>query len=105
MVLWQFERGRFEASAVDTEVELYESHSDPIEATRSALAKHDLISGRIGVEAQSRYLTPHRHAQLKDALSPAQVVNRSTLVDLVRNLKSPAELTILHPDVAQRRGT
>lgn len=109
MVLWQFERGRFEASAVDTQVELYESHSDPIEETRKALAKHGLISGTIGIEAQSRYLTPHLHAQLKDALSPAKVVNGSTLVDLVRNLKSPAEISVLRKaaevtDKAMRMG-
>ncbi len=44
MVLWQFERGRFEASAVATQLELYESHTDPVEETVKALRKHALLS-------------------------------------------------------------
>ena len=39
MVLWQFERGRFEATAVATELDLYDTHADPIEATRQAISK------------------------------------------------------------------
>ncbi len=109
MVLWQFERGRFEASAVATRLELYESHTDPVEETLKALRKHALLSGTIGIEGQSRYLTPQLHARLQEALSPTRVVNGSTLVDLVRNVKSPAEIDLLRKaaritDKAMRAG-
>ena len=95
MVLWQFERGRFEASAVSTELDLYETHADPIKATVDALRARGLHECTIGIEYQTRYLVPRLHDVLKDALSPSTVVNGSGLVDGVRNIKSPAELAIM----------
>ena len=95
MVLWQFERGRFEATAVATQVELYETHADPIESTVKAMRKHGLMTGTIGIEAQSRYLVPKLHDALKNALEEATVVNGSGLVDNVRNIKSAAELAVM----------
>ncbi len=95
MVLWQFERGRFEASAQIAELELYETHADPIQATRDALTKRELLQGTIGIEAQSRYLVPKLHDALRDALTGANVVNCSGLVDGVRNIKSEAELIVM----------
>jgi Xaa-Pro dipeptidase len=95
MVLWQFERGRFEASAVATEVELFATGTDPIEETLGALRKHGRHRDTIGIEAQTRYLVPLLHDRLRAALAPARVVNGSTLVDLVRNVKSPAEIALI----------
>jgi len=95
MVLWQFERGRFEASAVGAGLELYDTHADPIEATLAALAKHGLARGTVAIEAQTRYLVPKLHDSLRDALAPARVVDGSRLVDLVRNVKSSAEIALL----------
>ena len=95
MVLWQFERGRFEASGVDTEVELYETHANPVDETRNALIKHGLLHGTIAIEAQSRYLVPKLHDELADALQGASVVNGSGIVDGVRNIKSAAELEVM----------
>lgn len=92
MVLWQFERGRFEASGHLAELELYETHADPIQATRDALVNRDLLRGTVGIEAQSRYLVPQRHDELRDALDGTTVVNGSGLVDNVRNIKSAAEI-------------
>ncbi len=95
MVLWQFEHGRFEASGYLAELELYETHADPIQATRNALASRGLLRGTIGIEAQSRYLVPKLHDELRDALVGATVVNGSGLVDNVRNIKSDLEIDIL----------
>ena len=95
MVLWQFERGRFEATAVATELNLYDTHADPIEATRQAIFKRGLDKGIIAIESQTRYLVPKLHDALKYALGGDKVVNGSGIVDIVRNIKSPAELKLM----------
>ena len=95
MVLWQFERGRFEATAVSTEVELYDTHADPIEATCQAIRNRGLHEGVIAIESQTRYLVPKMHDALKDALGADNVVNGSGIVDNVRNIKSEAELDVM----------
>ena len=95
MVLWQFERGRFEATAVATELDLYDTHADPIEATRQAIFKRGLDKGIIAIESQTRYLVPKLHDALKYALGGDKVVNGSGIVDIVRNIKSPAELKLM----------
>ncbi len=100
MVLWQFERGRFEASASVAELELYQTHADPVQATRDVLVRRGLNKGTIGIEAQSRYLVPKLHDQLRDALTDANVVNGSGIVDNVRNVKSDRELEIMRTAAA-----
>ena len=95
MVLWQFERGRFEASAVQTELELYPTHADPIEETCNALRTRGLDQGTIALEAQSRYLVPKMHDSLRDALHGARTVNGSGIVDNVRNIKSAKEIEVM----------
>ena len=95
MVLWQFERGRFEASAVQTELELYATHADPIEETCNALRRRGLDQGTIALEAQSRYLVPKMHDSLRDALHGARTVNGSGIVDNVRNIKSTREIEVM----------
>ena len=95
MVLWQFERGRFEATAVSTELELYDTHADPIEATCQAVRNRGLHEGVIAIESQTRYLVPKMHDALKDALGADNVVNGSGIVDNVRNIKSEAELEVM----------
>lgn len=95
MVLWQFERGRFESTAVSTELELYDTHADPIEATCQAVRNRGLHEGVIAIESQTRYLVPKMHDALKDALGADNVVNGSGIVDNVRNIKSEAELEVM----------
>ncbi len=95
MVLWQFERGRFEASAYIAELDLYETHANPVQATKTSLSRRGLLKGTIGVEEKSRYLVPILRAELVDALEGASVVNGSGLVDNVRNIKSASELKII----------
>ena len=95
MVLWQFERGRFEASAVQTELELYPTHADPIEETCNALRRRGMDQGTIALEAQSRYLVPKMHDSLRDALHGARTVNGSGIVDNVRNIKSAMEIEVM----------
>ncbi len=100
MVLWQFERGRFEATAVATDLDLYNTHADPIDATFQAIRKRGLHEGIIAIETQTRYLVPKMHDALKDALGADNVVNGSGIVDMVRNIKSEAELEIMRAAAA-----
>lgn len=95
MVLWQFERGRFEASAVSTDLYLYETHADPIDETRKALQKYSLLRGVIAIEYESRYLTPKLRDSLSSSLQSTKTVNGSRIVDQVRNIKSEAELEVM----------
>ena len=95
MILWQFERGRFEATAVATEVVLYETGSDPIQKTAQAIQERGLLSGSVGLEMQTRFLVPKVRDALVDALDTATVVDGSRIVDLVRNIKSKAELEVM----------
>jgi Xaa-Pro dipeptidase len=91
MVLWHFEEGRFAATAVDTDVELF-GGIDPVTATRNALEKRGLLKGRIGYERDSTFLPANLFEKLRDGLTPATAVDGSGIVDLVRIIKSPAEL-------------
>ena len=95
VVLWQFERGRFEATASLAELELYETGADFVQTTRDVLLQRGLLTGTIGIEAQSRYLVPQLHSQITAALSEVNVVNGSGLIDSVRNIKSEAELNVI----------
>jgi len=95
MVLWQFEIGRFEATAVSTDLHLYDTHADPIESTFNALRQKNLLKGTVGIEYNTRYLVPNLRDSLADALSETKVVNGSGIVDLVRNIKSNSELALM----------
>ena len=95
MVLWQFERGRFEASAMACGVELYELLDDPVEKTVEALRKRGLAGKSIGLEPQGTYLSPAMYARVAAALSGGKVVDGSRLIELVRLVKSDAELKLM----------
>ncbi len=100
MVLWQFERGRFEATGNIAELELYATHANPVHATRDALNSRNLLKGTIAIEAQSRYLVPKLHDELKHSMSGATVVNGSGVVDNIRNIKSQQELELIEQAAA-----
>lgn len=92
MLIWHFEEGRFAATAVDTSLEMFGGGADPIAETRSALERHGLLNGRIGLEKDCTYLTANQYEKLRDAFAPASAVNGSGLVEHSRIIKSPAEL-------------
>jgi Xaa-Pro aminopeptidase len=95
MVLWQFERGCFEMTAGPCGVDYYDTGADFVAETKASLARRGLIKGTIGLEDNSRYLTPQLHAKLTAAFAPAKVVGCSTVVELVRVVKSEAELALM----------
>jgi Xaa-Pro dipeptidase len=95
MVMWQFERGCFEMTAVACGVDYYDTGADYIAATKAALEKRGLLKGTVGLEDNTRYFTPRLHAKLTAALAPAKTAGCSGLVDLVRVVKSEAELALM----------
>jgi Xaa-Pro dipeptidase len=95
MVLWHFEEGRFAATAVDTDVEFFGGGTSPAQATRDALDRRGWLKGRIGFEKDSPYLPVSTFEKLRDAVSPATAVDGEQIVDLVRMIKSPAELAYI----------
>lgn len=95
MVLWHFERGRFEASTVDTQAEYYDTLADPIDCTVEAVRRRGLAVGRLGIDAHSLNLLPAQYLRLCQGFEPLPVVDSSTLIELVRMVKSHSELEIM----------
>lgn len=96
MVLWQFEQGRFNASATGADAVYFgNDHADPVKATVDAMRDRSVSSGRIGLEAGSEFLNARRHNALVDALAEATVSDATGLVEDVRVTKSPAEIEVM----------
>lgn len=109
MLLWHFEEGRFAATAVDTDLELFGSGAEPVAETRAALERHGLLKGVVGLEKETTFLTPGQFERLSAALEPARVADGSWLVERVRRVKSDAELALIRraaraTDSAMRAG-
>ncbi|MBC6436918.1 MAG: aminopeptidase P family protein [Rhodobacteraceae bacterium] len=94
MVLWQFEQGRFEASATDCAPVYFGNTDDPIAATANAMRDRGCLKGIIGMEAQRIFLPKARHDALADAFGTS-VVDISGLVEDVRSVKSAAEIAVM----------
>ncbi len=99
MVLWQFEQGRFGASATDCEPVYFGNSEDPVTATAHAMRDRDCFKGAIGMEAQRLFLPKARHDALVDAFG-VSVVDISGLVEEVRSIKSPAEISVMRQAAA-----
>jgi Xaa-Pro dipeptidase len=99
MVLWQFEQGRFGASATDCDPVYFDNGADPIKATADALRDRGCLKGVVGLEAQRPFLPAARHAALSDAFD-TKIVDISGLVEDVRSVKSPAEISVMREAAA-----
>jgi Xaa-Pro dipeptidase len=109
MLIWHFEEGRFAATAVDTDLELFGGGADPVAETRAALDRGGWLWGTIGLEKDSTFLTANLCERLVEALAPAKVANGSGIADRVRIVKSSAELDYIREagrvtDAAMRVG-
>ena len=92
MLIWHFEEGRFAATAVDTDLQMFGGGADPIAETKKALASLGALKGRIGFEKDSTFLTANQFELLASAVAPAQAENGSGIVERIRIIKSKAEL-------------
>lgn len=99
MVLWQFEQGRFAASATDCTPVYFGNAEDPVAATANAMRDRGCLSGVVGLEAQRSFLPKARHDALTDAFG-TKVVDISGLVEEVRSIKSAAETAMMRKAAA-----
>lgn len=90
-LLYQFERGRFEASAWLHEARYYGPGDSQAALVRALVHDAGLASARIGIEASSN-LSVQNHREISEALKPAELIDVTRLVDQVRLCKSEEEL-------------
>lgn len=95
MVLWQFEQGRFSASAVGCEAVYYGNGADPVAATVDAMHERGTAVGKIGLEGGTGFLNPARYSELSDALDLATIKDITGLVEDVRAVKSNPEIEVM----------
>jgi Xaa-Pro dipeptidase len=92
LVIFEFERGRFENSAWLGEPVTYEGFDDPLMAVASQIGKLGLAHGRLGLEQRLATLSP-QHAQRFRALLPnATIEDAFGVVERVRLVKSEEEI-------------
>ncbi|MCG8324624.1 MAG: aminopeptidase P family N-terminal domain-containing protein, partial [Thiotrichales bacterium] len=87
--IWQFERGRFESSAVGAELVCWDTGVEPIGFVAADLERRGLKRGRIAVDTGSTYTPYDVVRRLMDGLGAEPVKG---LIERIRLVKSPAEL-------------
>ena len=68
---------------------------DPIEAFRVLADRLGLCGARVGLELPPYYLHPHQYMRLKDMLGEALVAEPANLIDDLKQVKSPREITLV----------
>jgi Xaa-Pro dipeptidase len=116
LVLFWFEAGRAENTSWLADVRLYRAPSDPVPGAGAVAAVVDavrslgLASGRLGVETGPGGLSPAEHLELLGGLGGARVEDSWPIVEVVRRVKSPAEIAYMRhaaaiTDAAVEAGT
>jgi Xaa-Pro dipeptidase len=77
------------------DIPTYRDWEDPMPVLVRALAERGLEKARIGLDFNSYCLSPARLAQLRAALPGAGFVDIGDVVNVLRLIKSPAEITLL----------
>ena len=67
----------------------------PMDFIGRAIVERGWGRGRVGVELEAYYYSPKAHARLVAALPDAEIIDADLLVNWVRAVKSPAEITYL----------
>ena len=91
-LLFNFERGRFEASSWLQEVRFYGATDDPVDELAALAGDLGLAAGRIGIEQNATNLNVATYRRIEARLSRAELVGADRLVDRIRMVKSAAEL-------------
>ena len=84
------EEGNVSLTSRIEDVVVYTAVDDPVMMTQDLLRGRDLLSRRIGIEADTPFLTPRRFGALSQVLP--NVIDASDLVKMIRLVKSPAEI-------------
>ena len=93
LVIFEFERGRFENSAWLDEPVTYQGFDDPLAAVVSQIGKLGLARGRLGLEQRQAALSPQHFQRLRAALPNATIEDAFGVVERVRLVKSEEEIT------------
>lgn len=68
-------------------------YQDPIDVFRDIMAQKGLLHARVGLETPAYYLSVHNYRKIVDVLREATVTDETSLVENLKFVKSPAELT------------
>ncbi len=77
------------------DIPTYRDWESPMPVLAAALAKRGLERARIGLDFNSYCLSPTRLAQMRAALPGAEFVDIGDVVNVLRLIKSPAEIALL----------
>lgn len=92
LVIRRGEIGNLKSFSFVEEYVPYVDMDDPAQATADALTNRSLVHGRIGLELGTWFLTTRHYLTLKSALSGAEMVDASGLVERCRLVKSAPEI-------------
>ena len=95
VVLFDFERGRFDNSAWLAEPVAYGPFEDPITAVVEELRRRGLDRGRLGIEQRQAGLSPQHFLRLQAALPTAKVEDAFGPVERMRLVKSEEEIALM----------
>ena len=95
VVLFDFERGRFDNSAWLAEPVAYGPFADPITAVVEELRRRGLDRGRLGIEQRQAGLSPQHFLRLQAALPTAKIEDAFGPVERVRLVKSEEEIALM----------
>ncbi len=86
----EMEEGNVRLTSQIEEIVVYTSVEDPVAMTQDLLRGRGLFNRRVGLEADTPFLTPRRYAALNQVIP--NVIDASDLVKKIRLIKSPAEI-------------
>lgn len=95
MVIFDFERGRFQNSAWLAEPVTYGGFDDPIAVVVAELRKLGLDGGRLGVEQRLQWLAPQQFLKLQAGLGRATIEDAFGVVEQARLVKSEDEVALI----------
>ena len=100
LVIFDFERGRFEASSWLDDPVLYSSFQHPIETTLGALRTAGLAHGRLAMEQRGIGISPVSCEPIRAGLPEVEVSDALGIVESVRLVKSAAEVEYMREAAA-----
>ena len=100
LVVFDFERGRFDNSAWLAEPVAYGPFDDPITAVAEELRRRGLDRARLGIEQRQAGLPPQQFLRLRAALPGAKVDDAFGPVERTRLVKSDEEIALMRQAAA-----
>ncbi len=86
----EMEEGNVRLTSRIEEIVVYTAVDDPVAMTQDLLRGRGLLKRRVGIEADTPFLTPRRYGALNQVIP--NLIDASDLVKKIRLIKSPAEI-------------